>query len=104
MREDGERTLEEYYEHLQPIALAFMALFGRDRLPARSKLTRFLAAFPQAPVEALRMVFLEDMLAQPLEKGEKTGGWWDRQGAYWLVFDIDGTRQAARVSRLALHA
>src|SRR5690348_2850628 len=50
----GERTLETFYERLQPFALAFMALFGRDRLPARSTLSRFLAALDQAPVEALR--------------------------------------------------
>jgi hypothetical protein len=37
----GERTLEIFYERLQPFAVAFMALFGRDRLPARSTLSRF---------------------------------------------------------------
>jgi hypothetical protein len=26
----------------------------------------------------------------------EAGGLWDRQGTYWQVFDIDGTRQAAR--------
>ena len=41
-------------------------------------------------------MFLEDLLARPLEKKEKTGGLWDRQGTHWLVFDVDGTRQAAR--------
>jgi hypothetical protein len=40
----GERTLETFYEHVQPFAATFMALFGRDRLPARSTLSRFLAA------------------------------------------------------------
>lgn len=49
----GERTLESFYERLQPWASAFMALFGRDRLPARSTLSRFLAALDQATVEAL---------------------------------------------------
>jgi hypothetical protein len=33
----GERTLEDFYERLQPWAGAFMALFGRDRLPARAR-------------------------------------------------------------------
>ena len=92
----GERTLEAFYESVQPFAAPFMALFGRERLPHRSTLTRFLAALNQAPVEALRTVFLEDLLARPLEKEEKTGGLWDRQGTHWLVFDVDGTRQAAR--------
>ena len=32
----GERTLETFYERVQPIAKTFMALFGRDRLTARS--------------------------------------------------------------------
>jgi len=94
----GERTLETFYERLRPFALAFMALFGRDRLPARSTLSRFLAALDQAPVEALRLLFLEDLLARPLEKEEEKqgGGLWDRQGTHWFVFDLDGTRQAAR--------
>lgn len=43
-----------------------MALFGRERLPHRSTLNRFLAALDQAPVEALRTLFLEDLLARPL--------------------------------------
>ncbi len=92
----GERTLETFYERLQPFANTFMALFGRDRLPARSTLSRFLAALDQTPVEALRTVFLEDLLARPVEKEKKAGGLWDRQGTHYLVFDIDGTRQAAR--------
>jgi hypothetical protein len=41
-------------------------------------------------------VFLEDLLARPLEKEEQAGGLWDRQGIHWQVFDIDGTRQVAR--------
>lgn len=37
----GERTLEVFYECLQPFAAGFMALFGREQLPARSTLSRF---------------------------------------------------------------
>jgi hypothetical protein len=37
----GERTLEIFYERLHPFASAFMALFERERLPARSTLSRF---------------------------------------------------------------
>ena len=50
----GERTLEAFYERLQPFAAPFMALFERDRLPSRSALSRFLAALTEAPVDALR--------------------------------------------------
>src|SRR5712691_4935161 len=92
----GERTLEAFYERLQPWASAFMALFGRDRLPARATLSRFLASLDQAAVEALRTLFLHDVLARPLVKEEQPGGLWDRQGNHFLVFDIDGTREAAR--------
>src|ERR1700731_3461427 len=60
----GERTLEAFYERVHPLAPAFMALFGRDRLPARSTLSRFLAALTPEPVEALRTLFLEDLLGR----------------------------------------
>jgi hypothetical protein len=49
----GERTLEDFYDHLLPFALPFMSLFGRDRLPDRSTLSRFLAALTPEAVEAL---------------------------------------------------
>ena len=45
---------------------------------------------------ALRTLFLQDLLARPLVKEEQPGGLWDRQGKHFLVFDIDGTREAAR--------
>ena len=61
----GERTLEEFYERLQPFAVPFMALFERDQLPSRSALSRFLAALTEAPVEALRTLFLDDLLESP---------------------------------------
>ncbi len=92
----GERTLETFYERLLPFAAAFMGLFGRDRLPHRSTLSRFLSSLDQATVEALRTLFLKDLLARPLGSSEKPGGLWDREGTCWLVFDVDGTRQAAR--------
>jgi hypothetical protein len=62
----GERTLEEFYERLQPFAVPFMALFERERLPSRSALSRFLAALTEAPVKALRTLFLDDLLSRPL--------------------------------------
>ena len=95
----GERTLEAFYERLQPFAVPFMVLFERDQLPARSTLSRFLAALTEAPVEALRTLFLDDLLSRPLAKGsneKQTGGLVDRAGNTWAVFDLDGTREAAR--------
>jgi len=79
-----------------------MALFERDQLPARSTLSRFVAALTEAPVEALRTLFLDDLLSRPLStdptgaNGKQTGGLVDRAGKTWVVFDIDGTREAAR--------
>ncbi len=46
----GERTLEEFYERLQPFAVPFMALFERDRLPSRSALSRFFPRIAQREV------------------------------------------------------
>ena len=91
-----ERTLEEFYERLQPFAIPFMALFERDRLPARSTLSRFLAALTEVPVEALRTLFLDDLESRPLTHDKQTGSLVDRAGNAWVVFDIDGTREAAR--------
>src|SRR5258708_7575316 len=92
----GEHTLEAFYERLQPFAGAFMALFDRDRLPSRPALSRFLAALTQASVEAVRTLFLDDLLARPLTPDKQPGGLVDRAGHRWVVIDIDGTREAAR--------
>src|SRR6266852_4165800 len=92
----GERTLEAFYEQLAPFAEAFMALFNREQLPSRSALSRFLASFTPAAVEALRVLFLEDLLTRPLTKERQRGELLDRAGGQWEVFDIDGTREAAR--------
>jgi hypothetical protein len=92
----GERTLEAFYEVLSPFAVPFMALFGRDQMPSRSALSRFLAALTQPVVEALRTLFLEDGLARPLCAEAQEAGLLDRQGTHWIVFEIDGTREAAR--------
>lgn len=91
----GEPTLKAYYERLQPFASSFMALFGRSGLPHRATLSRFLAALDETAVEALRSVFLQDALTR-LGPEADVGGLWDRQGNRWIVFDLDGTRQAAR--------
>src|SRR6266851_1561599 len=92
----GEGTLEAFYERLHPFAAAFMALFGRDRLPARSTLSRFLTALTSEPVEALRTLFLEDLLGRQQDFEQQPCGLTDRVGNLWKVFDIDGTREAAR--------
>src|SRR5205823_7479357 len=92
----GERTLEAFYARLQPFAVPFMALFERDQLPARSTLSRFLAALTSEPVEALRTLFLDDLLSRPLANEKQAGGLVDRAGSTWVIFDIDGTREAAR--------
>src|SRR5712692_3885582 len=92
----GEGTLEAFYERLAPWAETFMALFNREQLPSRSALSRFLASFTPTAVEGLRVLFLEDLLARPLTKEGQRGELLDRTSVQWEVFDIDGTRGAAR--------
>jgi len=99
----GERTLEAFYKALLPWADPFMALFGRKGLPARSTLSRFLAALTPQATEALRTLFLKDLLARPLSKERQTGELLDREGKPRVVFDIDGTREAARQRALPKH-
>ena len=91
----GERTLQAFYERILPFAAPFMALFGREQLPHRSSLSRFLASLDQSTVEALRTLFLEDLVARELGGGQQRG-LWDRCGEQWHVFDVDGTRAVAR--------
>jgi hypothetical protein len=90
----GEPTLRAFYDRLFPRASAFMALFGRSRLPSRSALSRFLAALDQASMESLRTLFQEDLLARA--PFADPGGIRDRCEQSWLVTDVDGTRKAAR--------
>jgi len=52
----GERTLADFFERLAPFETAFMALFGRNGLPHRSSLSRFLAAVDRPCLEAFRML------------------------------------------------
>jgi hypothetical protein len=92
----SEHTLEAFYAWIAPFAPVFMALFGRDRLPSRSALSRFLKAFSWAATEALRRLFLADLLARQLSTDKQTGELLDRCGVSRLVFDLDGTREAAR--------
>jgi hypothetical protein len=91
----GEPTLRAFCERVRPFASAFMALFGRADFPTPATLSRYLAVLDQPCVEALRTLFLEDLLARsPL--GTPPGGLWDGLDGQWLLIDVDGTKQAAR--------
>ena len=93
----GERTLQTFYERLSPFATPFMALFGREQLPHRSTLSRFLAAIDQPAVEAIRALF-DRTCARGLwckaPQGRADCG--IDKALSGVVFDVDGTRQAAR--------
>jgi hypothetical protein len=91
----GERTLQSFYHRLLPKASPFMALFGRAHLPHPATLSRYLSALDQAPVEALRTLFQEDLVARSAF-ASPPGGVWDRLGSHWTVVDVDGTKQAVR--------
>jgi hypothetical protein len=95
----GERTLQAFFDRLQPFAEPFMALFERGTTPHRSTLSRFVAAIDSSCLEALRAVFSTSSLVWGWTQ-ETIGGLWDRSGHRYLVFDIDGTREAARQRKL----
>src|SRR6266704_3106425 len=93
----GEVTLIVSHLHHQGVFadLAEQVRFARRRF-GRYEVIDFLAVLDQSAVESLRTLFLKDLLARPLEKEEQPGGMFDRQGTHYLVFDVDGTREAAR--------
>ncbi len=74
--------------------LSWPSSIGRTCLIAPRR-DRFLAALEQAPVEALRVLVQEDLVARSAQSFPP-GGLWDRLGSHWLVVDVDGTKQAAR--------
>jgi hypothetical protein len=95
----GERTLQTFFDRLHPFATPFMALFERGALPHRATLSRFLAAVDNSCLEALRGLFLQASYTWGWTQ-ETIGGLWGRSGQQYLVFDIDGTREAARQRKL----
>src|SRR5258706_10110749 len=99
----GERTLSDFFERLVPFGTAFMALFGRNCLPHRSSLSRFLADVDRPCLEAFRTLFEQSSFAEGWTT-DSIGGIWDRQGRRYLVFDVDATRQAARQRALPTDA
>src|SRR2546429_4894841 len=93
----GEQSLKAFYQRLLGFAEPFMALFGRANLPHPATLSRYLSALDQAPVEALRTLFQDDLVARSVfAPASWPGGVWDWQGQHWTVVDVDGTKQAAR--------
>ena len=51
---------------------------------ARARHSRaFLRAGPGRPVEALRTLFLDDLLARPVDKERAQAGWWIEQATNW---------------------
>src|SRR5258708_14263788 len=71
----------------------------RSDLPDPATLSRYLAALDQPCVEALRTLFLEDLLARS-PFGSSPGGLCDRLGGYSLPIAAYSTKQAARPRRL----
>ena len=96
----AEPTLQAFFERLVPFAQPFMALFGRNHLPHRATHSRFLADVDTACRDALRQLFLNDLLQHGCAD-ELLGGFMDRHAQRLLIFDVDGTRQAARQRALA---
>jgi len=91
----GERTLHAYFAQMESCAEPFMALFERTDCPHRATLSRFLTDVDAPCLAAFRAVFEASTFTWGWT-AETIGGIWDRVGHRYLVFDIDGTRQAAR--------
>jgi TRAP-type uncharacterized transport system fused permease subunit len=75
----GEATREQLYARLTPVAAPFLACFGRHALPDRSTRSRFLASWDQPTLEALRTLFLTDLVNRSVFSA--AGGLTDRLGS-----------------------
>src|SRR5260370_39989453 len=83
----GEPTLLAFYERLAPFVEPFMALFGRNQLPHRSTLSRFLAALDQPTSEALQTLFQKVLFAR--SPFSSPGVLFDRTDALWMRVIVD---------------
>ena len=90
----GEPTFEAFHARLSPFADLVMGLFERGKLPHPSTVSRFLEDVDASCVQALRSLFLQDLIDHSPFPSQ--GGLWDREGKRWLVIDIDGTKHATR--------
>ena len=91
----GEKTLAKFFETLKPVRFLLMAVWGRNKSPVSSTLSRFHDAIDDGSLEKLRTLFEQDLWSRGF-KGEDRGGLVDRTGERYWLFDLDGTKQAAR--------
>lgn len=98
----GEPTLKHFFQALEPVKEVLMSLWGRQRCPSASSLSRFLAAVDQGAVESLRELFEVDLGRNGL-KVNMGMGLYDRSQEPYVVFDVDGTVCAVRQRSLEAH-
>ena len=91
----GLPSLAEFYRALIPVKSLLMAVWGRQRCPVASTLSRFLADIDAGAVALLRTLFETD-LHRPVSPLLQQLGLRDRTGARWMVFDVDGTVKSVR--------
>ena len=91
----GLPSLAEFYRALIPVKSLLMAVWGRQRCPVASTLSRFLADIDAGAVALLRILFETD-LHRPVSPLLQQLGLRDRTGARWMVFDVDGTVKSVR--------
>lgn len=91
----GLKTLSAFFAAMAPVRAVLMAVWGRQRCPVASTLSRFLADVNAEAVESLRQLFEADLFDHPLPRANEMGVR-DRNGKRWLMFDVDGTAKTVR--------
>jgi hypothetical protein len=91
----GLDSLQEFFAQLKCVSTVLMSVWGRQKCPVASTLSRFLRDIDQAAVEALRDLFETD-LGQNQVSCAKELGLKDRNGKQWAIFDADGTVKTVR--------
>lgn len=91
----GEKSLSDFFKALNPVKEVLMSLWERKSCPSASSLSRFLAAMGSSGVEALRVLFEQD-LGRNSVRVKSEIGMFDRSQGQWVLFDVDGTVCAVR--------
>ena len=90
-----EPSWRSFYKSLGDSNSALAASWGRIASPLRSATSRFHDDIDEASLEALRLILFEDLLERGIPP-QSFGGVTSRCGNQFLMFDIDGTKKAAR--------
>lgn len=98
-----ETSWSQLYRRLSDEKVTLSSLWARETLPSHSALSRFHDQITPESLATLQSLLFDDLLQRGIPK-DSFGGLYSRLGNFFLMFDIDGTRQVMRKRSLISNA